>query len=79
MTAAEIFSWIAQYGLSTVLCVIMMWYCKNLLEKDKEETKEFTKAITNNTAALNELKLLVNQLYLRVEKLDAGGQKNGNS
>ena len=79
MTAAEIFSWIAQYGLSTVLCVIMMWYCKNLLEKDKEETRAFTEAIANNTAAINELKSLVNQLYMKVEKLDGKEKKNGNT
>lgn len=80
MTAADIFSWIAQYGLSAVLCVIMMMYCKSLLEKDKEESVEFTKAIVNNTAAITELKNLVVALSNKIEVLEKKeGKENGKS
>lgn len=71
----EILSLVAQFGFPALLCVVIMMYCNKLLEKDREETKEFTQAITNNTMALNELKLIVNQLYLKVEKMDNSKKK----
>lgn len=72
----EILSLVAQFGFPALICVIIMFYCSKLLEKDKEETKAFTDAINNNTIALTELKMLVNQLYLKVEKIE-GGKENG--
>ena len=72
----EILSLIAQFGFPAIMCVVLMWYCSKLLDKDQEESKEFIQAITNNTMALNELKMLVNQLYLKVEKLDNSKNKN---
>lgn len=46
---------VATVGFPIVMCLILMWYIKDLNEKHKEETKQFTEALNRNTLVLQKL------------------------
>ena len=37
------------------MCVTLLWYIKDITDKHKQETEEFTKALNNNTIVLQKL------------------------
>ena len=51
----EIVSIISTVGFPIAMCVILMWYVKDLTDKHEIETKEFTKALNDNTAVIRKL------------------------
>lgn len=51
----EIVNVISTVGFPIAVCVILMWYVKDLTDKHQEETKEFTKALNDNTSILRKL------------------------
>lgn len=51
----EIVSIISTVGFPIAMCVILMWYVKDLTDKHQLETKEFTKALNDNTAVIRKL------------------------
>ena len=46
---------ISTVGFPIAMCVTLMWYVKDLTAKHQEETKEFTKALNENTTVLEKL------------------------
>lgn len=66
MNIADIVSIITQIGFPIAACIFMGWFLKDLINKQREETKElnqqhkeemlsFRTAIDNNTEALNRI------------------------
>lgn len=51
----EIVNIISTVGFPIAVCIILMWYVKDLTDKRQEETKEFTKALNDNTSILRKL------------------------
>lgn len=51
----EIANIISTVGFPIAVCIILMWYVKDLTDKHQEETKEFTKALNDNTSILRKL------------------------
>jgi hypothetical protein len=49
-------------GISGAMCVGLLWYVHKSLEKEKEENKAFVKALADNTNAIEQLKLLIQEL-----------------
>lgn len=52
---AEIISLITNLGFPIGVCLILMWYIKDLSAKHLSETKEFTEALNQNTLVLQKL------------------------
>lgn len=46
---------ISTCGFPIVMCLMLLWFIKSLLEKHAEESKEFTTALNNNTLVLQKL------------------------
>lgn len=46
---------ITTLGFPIALCLILLWYIKDLTEKHKEETDNFVKALNGNTMAIQKL------------------------
>ena len=66
MNIADVVSIITQIGFPIAACIFMGWFLKDLINKQREETKElnqqhkeemlsFRTAIDNNTEALNRI------------------------
>lgn len=66
MNVADLVSIITQIGFPIAACIFMGWFLKDLINKQREETKElnqqhkeemlsFRTAIDNNTEALNRI------------------------
>lgn len=51
----EIVSLISTVGFPMGMCIILMWYVKELTDKHQQETKEFTKALNDNTSIISHL------------------------
>lgn len=51
----EIVSLISTVGFPMGMCIILMWYVKELTDQHQKETKEFTKALNDNTAIISHL------------------------
>ena len=51
----EVVNVISTVGFPIAMCVILMWYVKDLTTKHQDETKEFTKALNDNTSILRKL------------------------
>lgn len=51
----EIITAISTCGFPIVMCLMLLWFIKSLLEKHQEESKEFTTALNNNTLVLQKL------------------------
>lgn len=52
---ADIVTVITNLGFPIAVCVMLMWYIRELINKHETETKEFTQALNNNTLALQKL------------------------
>lgn len=52
---ADIVTVITNLGFPIAVCVMLMWYIRELINKHETETKEFTEALNNNTLALQKL------------------------
>lgn len=48
-------SFISTVGFPIAMCVALLWYIYKLSTSHKEETKEFTKALNDNTLVLQKL------------------------
>lgn len=55
MDANIIMQAITTVGFPIVMCWALMWYIYKLTQEHKEETKQFTEALNNNTLALQKL------------------------
>lgn len=51
----EIINIVSTVGFPIGMCVILMWYVKDLTDKHRAESKEFTKALNDNTSVIREL------------------------
>lgn len=39
-------------GFPIAICLILLWFIKDILEKHKDETNKFTESLNNNTLVL---------------------------
>lgn len=46
---------ISTVGFPITMCVALLWYIKDLTDKHKQETEQFTQALNNNTLVLQKL------------------------
>ena len=46
---------ITNLGFPIAICIMLMWYIRELINKHETETKEFTQALNNNTLVLQKL------------------------
>ena len=46
---------VSTVGFAIAMCVTLLWYIKDITDKHKQETEEFTKALNNNTIVLQKL------------------------
>lgn len=56
MLMDAIISLVSQVGFPIAVSLILLWYTKSLIDSHKEETKEFTEALNNNTLVLQSLR-----------------------
>lgn len=52
---ADIVTIITNLGFPIAVCVMLMWYIRELTNKHQSETKEFTQALNQNTLVLQKL------------------------
>ena len=52
---ADIVTIITNVGFPIAICVMLMWYIRELTSKHQTETKEFTEALNKNTLVLQRL------------------------
>ena len=52
---ADIVTIITNLGFPIAVCVMLMWYIRELTNKHQSETKEFTEALNKNTLVLQRL------------------------
>ena len=52
---SDIVSIVSTVGFPIAMSIILMWYVKDLTDKHQSETKEFTKALNDNTSVLRKL------------------------
>ena len=52
---SDIVTIITNLGFTIAICIVLMLYIKELLNKHEAETKEFTQALNNNTLVLQKL------------------------
>lgn len=46
---------ISTVGFPIVMSLCLMWFCKYSMDNHREESKEFTQALNNNTLVLQKL------------------------
>ena len=46
---------VSTVGFPIAMCIILLWFNKDLTDKQKEETEKFTEALNNNTLVLQKL------------------------
>lgn len=46
---------ISAVGFPIAMCIALLWYIKDLTDKHKQETEQFTQALNNNTLVLQKL------------------------
>lgn len=46
---------VSTIGFPIVMCLVLIWYIRELTESHKSETAQFTEALNNNTLALQKL------------------------
>lgn len=51
----EIIAMITNLGFPIGVCLMLMWYIRELTNKHETETKEFTEALNKNTIILQKL------------------------
>lgn len=52
---SEIVTMITNLGFPIGVCLMLMWYIRELTNKHEAETKEFTEALNKNTIILQKL------------------------
>lgn len=55
MDTSAILQAISTVGFPIVMCLLMMWYIKDINNGHKEETEKFTEALNKNTLVLQHL------------------------
>lgn len=55
MDANIILQAITSVGFPIVMCLMLMWYVKEISSKHKEESDKFAEALNNNTLVLQKL------------------------
>lgn len=55
MDVASITQIVSTVGFPITMCVALLWYIKDLTDKHKQETEQFTEALNNNTIVLQKL------------------------
>lgn len=55
MSGVDVISVISTVGFPIAMCLVMMWYVKDLNESHKTETKYMTEALNKNTLAIQKL------------------------
>ena len=55
MDANMILQAITSVGFPIVMCLMLMWYVKEISTKHKEESDKFAEALNNNTLVLQKL------------------------
>lgn len=48
----EVTQVISTIGFPIAICLILLWFIKDILEKHKDETNKFTESLNNNTLVL---------------------------
>lgn len=48
----EVTQVISTVGFPIAICLILLWFIKDILEKHKDETNKFTESLNNNTLVL---------------------------
>ena len=43
---------VSTIGFPIAICLILLWFIKDMLEKHKDETNKFTESLNNNTLVL---------------------------
>ena len=51
----ELMQMITTVGFPIVMCLILMWYTKDITEKHKAESDKFTEALHENTLVIQRL------------------------
>lgn len=51
----EIMQMITTVGFPIVMCLLLMWYTKDIMEKHREESDKFTTALYENTLVIQRL------------------------
>ena len=46
---------VSTVGFPITMCVALLWYIKEISDKHKQETEQFTEALNNNTLVLQKL------------------------
>lgn len=52
---ADIVTLVTNLGFPIAICLLLMWYIREITIKHEEETKRFTEALNNNTLVLQKL------------------------
>lgn len=55
MDAGAITQIISTVGFPITMCMVLIWYIKDMSDKHKQETEKFTEALNNNTLVLQKL------------------------
>jgi hypothetical protein len=55
MDVGSITQIVSTVGFPIAMCVALLWYIKDLTDKHKQETEQFTEALNNNTLILQKL------------------------
>lgn len=55
MDVGSITQIVSTVGFPIAMCVALLWYNKDLTDKHKQETEQFTEALNNNTLILQKL------------------------
>jgi hypothetical protein len=78
MDIAAIVQSIVNYGLPSVLCVVLIYLLDKQSDRHKEELKELSQTIDNNTKAINELadKLIMIEMYNNRKGGDSNAERN---
>lgn len=47
-----VMQFVSTIGFPIAICLILLWFIKDMLEKHKDETNKFTESLNNNTLVL---------------------------
>jgi hypothetical protein len=52
---ADVVTLVTNLGFPITICLLLMWYVREITNKHEEETKRFTEALNSNTLVLQKL------------------------
>lgn len=55
MDLGSVLQAVSTVGFPIVMCLVLIWYIRDINEKHKEETVQFTEALNKNTIVLQKL------------------------